>query len=59
MSMSDYKLEPDSDPECPPEPPPIPIIGGACLGVYYTCNWKNPAGETYTCTCDWVHWLCI
>jgi hypothetical protein len=55
----EWTLDPDSAEECPPEPPPIPIVGGACLGVYYTCNWRNAAGDTYFCTCDWVHWLCI
>ncbi len=58
-ASGEWKLEPDSAPECPADPPPIPIIGGPCLGIYYFCGWKNPAGETYTCTCDWVHWLCI
>jgi hypothetical protein len=58
-ASGDWKLEPDSDQDCPPEPPPIPIVGGACLGLYYTCNWRNSAGDTYFCTCDWVHWLCV
>jgi hypothetical protein len=58
-ASGEWTLEPDSADECPPEPPPIPIVGGACLGLYYTCNWRNAAGETYFCTCDWVHWLCI
>jgi hypothetical protein len=58
-TSGEWKLVPGSAPECPPEPPPIPIIGGACLGLYYACDWQNAAGETYTCICDWVHWLCI
>jgi hypothetical protein len=55
----EWTLKADSAPECPPEPPPIPIIGGACLGIYYSCGWTNPAGQTYSCVCDWIHWLCL
>jgi hypothetical protein len=45
--------------DCPAEPPPIPIIGGLCAGIYYGCGWTNQSGQQYSCICDWVHWLCI
>lgn len=54
-----WKLDDGSAPECPAEPPPIPIIGGPCLGIYFSCGWTDTSGATYTCICDWVHWLCI
>ncbi|MFM2418671.1 MAG: hypothetical protein RL385_3394 [Pseudomonadota bacterium] len=54
-----WTLNADSADECPDEPPPIPIIGGACLGIYYGCGWTNESKQTYSCVCDWVHWLCI
>lgn len=54
-----WTLNADSAPECPDEPPPIPIIGGACLGIYFACGWTNQHGQVYSCICDWVHWLCI
>jgi hypothetical protein len=55
----EWTLNPDSAEPCPAEPPPIPIIGGACLGIYFGCGWTHPDGRTYSCVCDWVHWLCI
>lgn len=55
----EWKLADGSFAECPAEPPPIPIIGGPCLGIYFDCNWTHESGATYTCVCDWVHWLCI
>lgn len=54
-----WKLNPGSFQDCPPEPPPIPIIGGLCAGVYYGCGWTNGSGQQYSCICDWIHWLCI
>jgi hypothetical protein len=54
-----WKLNPGSFVDCPPEPPPIPIIGGLCAGIYYGCGWTNQSGQQYSCICDWVHWLCI
>lgn len=54
-----WKLKPDSAKECPAEPPPLPIIGGLCTGIYFFCGWTNDKGQQYTCTCDWIHWLCI
>jgi len=54
-----WSLDDGSAAECPAEPPPIPIIGGPCIGIYFSCSWSNPGGEVYTCICDWVHWLCI
>ncbi|MFM2418151.1 MAG: hypothetical protein RL385_2874 [Pseudomonadota bacterium] len=54
-----WTLNADSADECPDEPPPIPIIGGACLGIYYGCGWTNESKQTYSCVCDWVHWLCV
>jgi hypothetical protein len=54
-----WKLNPGSFQDCPKEPPPIPIIGGLCAGVYYGCGWTNGAGQQYSCICDWIHWLCI
>jgi hypothetical protein len=55
----EWKLNPGSFVDCPPEPPPIPIIGGLCAGIYYGCGWTNTKGDQYSCVCDWVHWLCI
>jgi len=45
---------PDNPKECPPIAPDNPI--GSCIGVpvYATCTYG-----TYSCLCDWVHWLCI
>ena len=54
-----WKLNPGSFVDCPAEPPPIPIIGGLCAGIYYGCGWTNQSGQQYSCICDWVHWLCI
>jgi len=54
-----WTLNTDSADDCPAEPPPIPIIGGACLGIYFGCGWTNESKQTYSCVCDWVHWLCI
>jgi hypothetical protein len=56
---ADWKLKPGSAQECPPEPPPIPIIGGLCAGIYFMCGWETSDGRQYSCTCDWVHYLCI
>jgi hypothetical protein len=58
-SPGEWTLNPDSAEPCPAEPPPIPIIGGACLGIYFGCGWTHPDGRTYSCVCDWIHWLCI
>jgi hypothetical protein len=55
----EWSLNPGSFVDCPPEPPPIPIIGGLCAGIYYGCGWTNQSGQQYSCICDWVHWLCI
>lgn len=54
-----WTLKAGSAPECPEEPPPIPLLGGLCLGVYWSCGWENEAGEQYSCVCDWVHYLCL
>lgn len=45
---------PDNPKECPPVAPDNPI--GSCLGVpvYATCTYG-----TYSCICDWFHWICI
>lgn len=44
---------PNNPAECPAVAPENPI--GDCLGlpVYVECNYG-----TYTCICDWYHWLC-
>jgi hypothetical protein len=44
----------DNVKECPPVAPDNPI--GPCLGVpvYATCTYG-----TYSCICDWFHWICI
>lgn len=55
----EWKLNPGSFVDCPKEPPPIPIIGGLCAGIYYGCGWTNTKGQQYSCICDWIHWLCI
>jgi hypothetical protein len=55
----EWKLNPGSFVDCPKEPPPIPLIGGLCAGIYYGCGWTNTKGDQYSCICDWVHWLCI
>jgi hypothetical protein len=54
-----WKLNEGSFVDCPAEPPPIPIIGGLCAGIYYGCGWTSQSGQQYSCICDWVHWLCI
>jgi hypothetical protein len=54
-----WTLNADSAKECPAVPPPIPIVGGICVGVYFSCGWTSAAGKKYSCTCDWIHWLCI
>lgn len=54
-----WTLNADSAKECPAVPPPIPIVGGICVGVYFGCGWTNAAGQQYSCICDWIHWLCI
>lgn len=56
---SGWKLNADSAKECPQEPPPLPIIGGLCVGIYWMCGWTNAQGQKYSCTCDWIHYLCI
>jgi hypothetical protein len=45
---------PDNPPECPAVAPENPV--GDCLGlpIYVACNYG-----TYSCTCDWYHWLCF
>jgi hypothetical protein len=50
----DRTPSPDNIPECPKVAPENPI--GDCLGIpiYATCSYT-----TYTCICDWYHWLCI
>lgn len=55
----EWTLDDGSFVDCPAEPPPIPIVGGLCAGVYFFCTWTNESGQKYTCTCDWVHWLCL
>jgi hypothetical protein len=55
----EWKLNKDSFVDCPAQPPEIPIIGGPCLGIYFMCGWTHPDGRQYSCTCDWIHWLCI
>jgi hypothetical protein len=44
----------DNPKECPETAPENPI--GSCIGVpvYATCNYGS-----YSCLCDWIHWLCI
>lgn len=44
---------PSNPAECPAVAPENPI--GDCLGlpIYVECNYG-----TYTCICDWYHWLC-
>ena len=54
-----WTLKSGSAPDCPEEPPPIPLLGGLCLGVYWACGWENEAKEQYSCVCDWVHYLCL
>lgn len=54
-----WKLKQGSAPECPEEPPPIPLLGGLCLGIYWSCGWENEQGQQYSCVCDWVHYLCL
>lgn len=54
-----WTLNPDSFKDCPALPPPIPIIGGLCAGVYFGCGWTSAKGAKYSCVCDWIHWLCI
>ncbi len=54
-----WTLKSGSAPDCPPEPPPIPLLGGVCLGVYWACGWENEAKEQYSCVCDWVHYICL
>lgn len=54
-----WKLNADSYKDCPALPPPIPIIGGLCAGIYFGCGWTSAKGAKYSCTCDWIHWLCI
>ena len=45
---------PDNPAECPAVAPENPV--GDCLGlpIYVVCNYG-----TYSCTCDWYHWLCF
>jgi hypothetical protein len=51
----DRTPSPDNIPECPAEAPDNPI--GPCAGVpvYAVCNY----GTTYSCICDWIHWICV
>ena len=44
----------DNPAECPAKAPEDPV--GDCLGlpVYVECNYG-----TYSCVCDWYHWLCF
>jgi hypothetical protein len=43
----------DNPAECPAVAPENPV--GDCLGlpIYVECRYG-----TYTCVCDWYHWLC-
>jgi hypothetical protein len=52
---ADYKPAADNPDECPAEAPENPL--GPCIGqsIYVVCNY----GATYSCVCDWVHWICI
>lgn len=59
MSGGAWTLNADSAPDCPAEPPPIPLLGGFCLGFYWPCGWTNASGQVYSCICDLVHYLCI
>lgn len=54
FAPGDRTPSPDNIPECPKVAPENPI--GDCLGipVYAVCSYT-----TYTCVCDWYHWLCI
>jgi hypothetical protein len=49
---------PDNPPECPAVAPENPV--GDCLGlpVYLSCSWSDGT-RTYSCVCDWYHWLCV
>jgi hypothetical protein len=54
-----WTLKSGSAPDCPPEPPPIPLLGGVCIGFYWQCGWENEAKQQYSCVCDLVHYLCV
>lgn len=49
----DRTPSPDNPPECPDEAPENPLGPCAGLPVYIVCTYG-----TYTCICDWVHWMC-
>jgi len=53
FAPGDRTPDPNNIPECPKVAPENPI--GDCLGipVYAVCSYT-----TYTCICDWYHWLC-
>jgi hypothetical protein len=58
VDVTTLPASPDNPPECPDVAPENPV--GDCLGlpVYLGCQWGNDE-RTYTCICDWYHWLCI
>jgi hypothetical protein len=54
LTPGDRTPDPKNIPECPKVAPENPI--GSCIGVpvYAVCGYT-----TYTCICDWYHWLCL
>jgi len=56
-SLPGFTPAADNPKECPAGAPANPV--GSCLGlpIYVRCVYTNGA-RTYTCVCDWYHWLC-
>ena len=57
-TLPGFTPSPNNPAECPVGAPANPV--GSCLGlpVYLSCSWTDGA-RTYTCICDWYHWLCL